>query len=219
VTSNVPDTPPRALTPDEHALIVALLRGEMNATPLLRGLWNRQVRASTRSDPIFLEFVPRNDDATDEPLNMIASLAGEFRIDAIFTDIDGILGNIVLTINHQRRDLRNLVVRKVDFSKVQRIPAPDSIRFPRKARSNGPYTDDYPTCERCEAALLIYADEIHPGDVTAIMGFHPTRSGAKGQPRNPARPTVAINKRNLWFYETLRLGRVPIKGIPLYGRM
>lgn len=43
-----------------------------------------------------------------------------------------------------------------------------------------PYDDDYPTCERTAAKLLIYTEEIEPDEISDRLGISPTRMVKKG---------------------------------------
>lgn len=42
------------------------------------------------------------------------------------------------------------------------------------------YIDDYPSCSRTYATLLIYPKGQHPDEITKTLGMHPTRISVKG---------------------------------------
>jgi hypothetical protein len=62
------------------------------------------------------------------------------------------------------------------------------------------YVDDYPTCTRTFASLLIHGDALVPDDVTSALGLEPTRSHTKGQLISNGRPEV--RKGGFWGLST-----------------
>jgi len=199
---------PRALTPNEHALLVALIRSDPEGAAMLHGLWNRRVRETSEGSVTRLTFEPLPDNAIIPRPKIVAwnNMRGDVGAHAIFTDSDRVIGNIVLKIDPQSFDLVDLKMFKVDYSEIVQFPAAELIRFPQSKRGNNDcdYNDEYATCESCSARLLIYSAEVTRTEITAILGFEPTHGRAKGEPFN-SRPTAAIAKWHMWFYETTRL--------------
>jgi len=198
----------RALTKDEHDLLVALIRSDPNCADLLRGLWNRRVR-DTSADTVFrLTFEPMPNGVPAEQPKIISwnNMRGDVSAYAIFTDKDGVVGNIELKVAPDTFDLIEMKIWKVDYSRVCETPAADSIRLPRSNKNNfdGAYCDEYATCEGCSARLMIYSETVTREQITSLLGFGPTHGRAKGEPFN-SRPTSARAKWHMWFYETAAL--------------
>jgi len=197
---------PRVLSPDEHALLLALLRSDKQAAPLVRGLWDRKVQETKHRGRRTLAFLPPRAPLPDLRPEIVAydNLDGDIRVDAIFTDSDGVVGNVILNLDPDRFDLRDLSFWKVDRSDIRQLPTADTIRFPSSVRSAEGYSDDYATCESCMASLLIHSEEIGEADITSILGFAPTEARAKGEPFS-VRPGAAKAKWHVWIYRTTGL--------------
>jgi hypothetical protein len=200
---------PRALTPDEHALLVALIRSDPEGGTMLQGLWNRRVREARHKGMLCLTFEPLPDGVVvpRPKIVMWNNMRGDVNAHAIFTDSDGVIGNIALKIDPDTFDLAHLRIYKVDYSQILQFPTADAIRFPRSRKGDGDrtYSDEYATCEGCSARLLIYSTEVPRAEITSLLGFEPTDGRAKGEPFNKCRPGAALAKWHMWFYRTTRL--------------
>ncbi len=61
------------------------------------------------------------------------------------------------------------------------------------------YNDDYPTCYRTYATLIIYPGDTDPEEISERLGLEPSRSQRRGEDLNPAGRTPRIAPLNGWF--------------------
>jgi len=59
------------------------------------------------------------------------------------------------------------------------------------------YDDEYDTCSSTYATLRIYPNEIHPNEITQILGVEPSEFQVKGE-KSPS-PVLPIFPINGWF--------------------
>ena len=62
-----------------------------------------------------------------------------------------------------------------------------------------PYDDKYGTCMETRAELLIYPKELHPDEVTKIMGIEPTQRNVAGEVNINSIGRKRVTKNNGWF--------------------
>ncbi len=67
-----------------------------------------------------------------------------------------------------------------------------------QAARRTPYNDDYPTCERTYAALLIYPEVLNPAVITERLGIDPTRMSVKGVDQPTPSGQVRPAPKSLW---------------------
>lgn len=67
-----------------------------------------------------------------------------------------------------------------------------------QAARRTPYNDDYQTCERTYAALLIYPEVLNPAVITERLAIEPTRMSVKGVDQPTPSGQVRPAPRNLW---------------------
>ncbi len=64
------------------------------------------------------------------------------------------------------------------------------------------YDDEYATCARTHATLLVYPGDVDPREVTARLGIEPTRWQRRGEAgHRPGRPSW-VAPLNGWFLES-----------------
>ena len=64
------------------------------------------------------------------------------------------------------------------------------------------YDDEYATCARTHATLLIYPGDIDPPQVTARLGVEPTRWQRRGESGHRASRPAWVAPLNLWSLES-----------------
>jgi hypothetical protein len=64
------------------------------------------------------------------------------------------------------------------------------------------YNDDYATCHKTYATLMIIHPELDPDTVTQNLGIQPTRTYRRGEVRNPQGRCPFVYQRGGWFLES-----------------
>jgi hypothetical protein len=67
-----------------------------------------------------------------------------------------------------------------------------------QASRRTPYNDDYQTCERTFAELLIYPEALNPAEITTRLGIEPTQMNVKGVERATPSGRMMPAPKSLW---------------------